>query len=313
MIENVLNYGGDATQSHLTSSLFYKDTAGSMGPVEANLGYVKRRAIARRGAFDMESHIHADIFNQDKYLINGVQMVVKFFRAKGEFALMKPATEQGIFKIKILEAVLMIRKLKMSSAILIAHSNALLRHTAKYPITRVEVKNITIPRDIMSTTLDNIFLGQIPQRVIVLFVDSVAFNGSTATNPFNFEHFQHTYLNVATDSSQHMTPLKPDYNAQLYISSYNTLFSATGVNFSDSGCTITHAEYASGYNMTIFDLTPDISSHLTHLNAQHSGSLRIEVQFAANLARAVTAIVFAEFNNLIEISKLREVSCDFSS
>lgn len=313
MIENVLNFGADATKSHLSTSLFHKDTAGHMGPVDTNAGYVQRRAIARRGEFDMESHIHADLFNQDKYLLNGVQMVVKFYRSKPEFALMKAATDGGNYKIKIHDAVLIIRKLKMSPALLIAHSNVLLRHTAKYPITRVEVKNITIPQNIMSTTLDNIFLGQIPQRVIVLFVNSASFNGTLATNPFNFEHFNHNYLTVATDSSQHITPLKPNYASQLYVSSYNTLFAATGVNFSDSGCTITHSEYASGYNMTVFDLTSDITSHLPHLNAQHSGSLRIEVQFATTLPQAVTAIVFAEFNNLIEISKHREVSCDFST
>lgn len=313
MVENVLNFGSDATKSHLSTSMFYKDSAGHMEADENNSGYIKRRGIARRGVFDLESHIHADIFNQNKYMISGVQMGVKFYRAKPEFALIKLATDATNYKIKIHEAVLIIRKLKMNPALLVAHANAMLRHTVKYPITRVEVKNITIPRDIMSTTLDNIFLGQIPQRVIVLFVDSASFNGSMTTNPFNFEHFNHTYLTVATDSSQHQTPLKPNYAANLYISSYNTLFTATGVNFSDSGCTITHDEYASGFNMTVFDLTSDITAHEPHLNAQHSGSLRIEIQFAANLTRAVTAIVFAEFNNLIEISKLREVSCDFSS
>jgi hypothetical protein len=186
------------------------------------------------------------------------------------------------------------------------------KYTAKYPITRVEVKNITIPKDIQSP-LENVCLGILPSRIVISFVESSAFNGTYTTNPFNFEHFNHNYLNVVTDSSLHITPLKPDYQNDLYIQSYNTLSSATGINFGDSGIHITRYDFANGYNFNIFDLTPDISSHEPHLNAQTSGALRIEVQFRETLKKPITAIVFMEYNNIIEIDRNRRVTLDYSA
>lgn len=313
MIENLLNYGAEAKQTHLTTSLFYKDTAGSMSAEEGNEGYVKRRAFAQQGVFDMEGHVHSDIFNQSKYMLNGVNIVLKFYKARPEFALITKDDDNNKYKIKITEAVLIVRKIKMSPAILIAHANTMLKFSARYPITRVEIKNITIPKDLQNYSLDNVFLGQLPQRIVVLFVDAVSFNGTLKTNPFNFQHFNHTYLTTATDAALHVTPLKPNYTSKLFISSYNTLFTATGVNFADTGSNITREEYANGYNITVFDLTPDISAHEPHLSAQSSGSLRIEVQFEKNLTKAITALVFAEFSNIIEIDRFRQVSIDYAA
>lgn len=312
-IDNILNYGSDARESHLTTSLFYKDTAGAMGACDANIGYKKRNSFATGGEIDLESHIHSDIFNQNKYLLNGVQMGIKFYKSRPEFALMTTEGDTVKYSIKITDAVLIIRKVKMSPALLVAHATTMLKHSARYPITRVEVKNVTIPRGIQSTSLENVFLGQMPQRIIVGFVDSDAFNGSLTTNPFDFQTFNHNFLNVATDSTLHITPLKPNYKSKLYITSYNTLFTQTGINFTDSGVNISREEYPNGYNFSIFDLTPDISAHESHLSAQSSGSLRLEVAFADNLNKPVTCIIFAEFSNLIEIDRHRQVTTDYAT
>lgn len=313
MIERLLNFGVDAKATHLTTALFYKDTAGHMNAAEGNTGYMKRLEYALAGEIDMESPIHSDIFNQNKYLLNGIQMVMKFFKAKPEFALITTAADTNQYKIKILEAVLLIRKLKIAPAVLVAHANTLLRHPARYNIVRCELKSMTIPSNIQNTTLENIFLGQLPQRIVVVFVNAAAFNGNLKSNPFNFEHFNHNYLNVSTDSNLHITPLKPNFTSKLYVSSYNTLFTNTGINFSDSGSDISREEYANGYNMSVFDLTSDITAHEAHWGAQSSGSLRIEVQFEKSLTSPITAIVFAEFNNLIEIDKHRQITLDYSA
>lgn len=52
-----------------------------------NTSFEKRLEIALNWVFDKGSHIHSDIFNQNKYMVNVVQTVLKFFRAKSEFAL----------------------------------------------------------------------------------------------------------------------------------------------------------------------------------------------------------------------------------
>jgi hypothetical protein len=312
IIENLLNYGHDAYESHLQSSLFIKDTSGHMDFSNSNAGFLSRRALSQT-EFDMESHIHSDLFCQNKYLLNGVQMVVKFYRAPNKFALMTSTTDTTIYKIKITEATLLVRKVKVNPAVVLAHNIALAKFTAKYPIKRVDVKNITLTKGIQDVFLENVCLGILPSRLVIGFVKSSAFNGSITSNPFNFEHFNNTYINVITDAEHQVTPLEPNYGKNQYMPSYNSLFAATGINFNDSGVMISRNEYPKGYNLSVFDLSPDISSHEPHLNTAKSGALRISLKFSKVLAEAVTAIVYLEFDNLIEIDRYRQINLDYST
>lgn len=95
---------------------------------------------------------------------------------------------------------------------------------------------------------------------------------------------------------------------------YHTLFSGTGVHFLNEGNDITREEYADGYCLMAFDLTPDLSANLSsQWNLVRHGSLRMEVCFETALVKTVNCIVFAEFDNVIEIDKNRNVTVDYNS
>ena len=48
-----------------------------------------------------------------------------------------------------------------------------------------------------------------------------------------------------------------------------------------------------------------------HLNLQQQGNIRIEIKFAEAIKKIISVFVYAEFENIIEISKTRHVLCDF--
>ena len=83
---------------------------------------------------------------------------------------------------------------QLPQSIILAHEKALSKTIAKYPLTRVEVKAITMHSGIHEGTLDNVILGQLPKRIIVGFVENKAFNGDKNLNPFNFKNFHINYL-----------------------------------------------------------------------------------------------------------------------
>ena len=58
-----------------------------------------------------------------------------------------------IFKVKILEASLIIRRVKISPGLLLSHANTLAKTPAKYPITRVEIKSFILKTGIMEKLL----------------------------------------------------------------------------------------------------------------------------------------------------------------
>ncbi|KAJ8018759.1 hypothetical protein HOLleu_43082 [Holothuria leucospilota] len=322
-METLLSYGPDAKHSHLTSALFYKDTAGRMDrpdPTAAgdavNHGLHKRYALTKGSkTVDMLGPVHSDIFFQDKYLLNGVDMKLKLIRSKDTFCLMSDDVDVE-YKVVVKEASLFVRKVKLNPGVTLAHARALEKATAKYPIRRVVTKVFSVPTGNMSFVQDHIFLGQLPKRLIVGCVRNTAFNGSYQQNPFNFDHFGTNFLAVYMDGEQiPYKPLKPTFTADgsgNYIRAYHTLFSGTNKMNQDEGNAISRKDYPGGYTLYAFDLTPDLSSG-GHYNLVKQGNLRMEMQFQQPLPTTVNVIVYAEMDNVIEIDRARNVVFDYTS
>jgi hypothetical protein len=313
-LENLLNYGFDSKHGHLQSSFWYKDTAGHMNASAENAGHEKRKQLSENGrVMDLFGNIHCDIFNQDKYLLNGVELGIKFIPAKPQMFLMSDQAAPNC-TFEIILAELFVRKVKINPTIMLGHAEGLLINSAKYPINRVDIKTFTLPAPIMSKSLDNVYIGTLPKRCIIGLTRNSGFNGSFASNPYEFQNFNLNFLSLYVDSVQIPSkPFTPNYNNGIYMREYCSLYSGTGIHYSDHGLDISHAEFPSGYTLYSFDLTPDLSCNDSSWNLQKNGSLRIELRFAAALEESITVIVFSEFDSLIEIDKNRQITLDYSS
>ncbi|XP_025986351.1 uncharacterized protein F54H12.2-like [Solenopsis invicta] len=315
-IEALLNYASPVKTSHLTSCLLDADSPGYMDQlvdsVTPNKALLRRaRYVKGERALDLIGHLHCDVFNQDKFLINGVEVRMRLVRSKDSFCLME---NNSLSKIRILDASLLVRRAKISPGVLLAHARMLSKTTAKYPLTRVEVK--TIHSGLVGESIDNVILGQLPKRIIVGFVDNKAFNGDRKLNPFNFKNYGINFLSLYVDGMQIPSrPLQPNFSIEepLYIEAYHTLFSGTGIHFLNEGNSISRDDYSNGYCLFAFDLTPDLSANCAeHWNLVKHGSLRLEVRFEKSLNVTVNCIVYAEFDNVLEIDSSRQVIVDFS-
>lgn len=309
-IETLLNFGSSAKKTHLTSRLWYKDTAGKFNDFKDNDGLVKRSSFIKGSkTVDLMSSIHHELFASDKLLINGVEMRLKFHLNKDAFHLM---SEDTSVKTHILDATLFVRKVRIKPELHLGYSRALERSNLKYPLNRVEIKNITIPAGVISRTIDNLYLGTLPKRVAIGFVSNAAFNGDFGKNPFFFENHDLNFLQLYVDSQQiPTTALQPDFKNNLFIPAYRTLFEGTGINHQDVGNDISREEYAHGYFLTVFDLTADQSASSNHWSIQRNGSFRIEVRFNATLTGPVDMILYSENDSLMEITRDRNVITDF--
>lgn len=152
-----------------------------------------------------------------------------------------------------------------------------------------------------------------PKRLIVGFVSSDAVNSSIHRNPFNFQHYNVSNIMITSDSQTQIRPVKTDYKKNLYLQAYLSLFECCGIYFTDTGNAIKREDYPHGYALTGIDLSEDLSASSNHWALPRQGSLRIDLQFATPLPEAVTVLVYAEFDSLIEIDKNRAVSLDYPS
>lgn len=316
IIETLLSYGQDSQRGKLTAQCFYKDTAGHMNEAHGrNTGAVSRGDLVRGDGkeVDMIGCVHSDIFYQNRYLLTGVNVKLRFLRSSPEFCLTTGVETK--FKVNISNATLYVRKVRLAANVALAHEKRLLSSTAKYPVTRVECKVMSIPQGNSDYVHENLFLGQLPKRMVLSMVRTRAFNGDAHKNPFNFEHMDVKNISVHLDGRQiPWAPLTPDIANDLTVRSYYTQFTAGSSVISDGGQRLRRDEFAKGYAFFCFDLTPDLSSGCgTHINLVKQGTLRLKLEFANALPEPVSVIAYSEFDNLIEINKDREVIHDYKS
>ncbi|XP_035221034.1 uncharacterized protein F54H12.2-like, partial [Stegodyphus dumicola] len=212
----------------LNERLVSSNTAGRMNVFDhkdsqPNEGFIQRAEMFKLSAsVDMIGRLHLDMFHQEKLLLNMVDMKIKLIRSKPEFCLLGA----GEYKVLLENASLFVRKVRVSPGVVLGHAKALEKSTAKYPINRVLCKAYSIPTGNMSFVQDNIFVGQMPNRIVVACIDNDAFNGSYKKSPFEFKHYNINFIGVYVDGQPvPHNPLQPNFGTRA-VSSQIPIFQA---------------------------------------------------------------------------------------
>ena len=105
--------------------------------------------------------------------------------------------------------------------------------------------------------------------------------------------------------------LQPDFGHGLSVREFHSITAGIGKFNADEGNGVTRSDYPRGYTLYAFNLTPDLSDG-DYLTLQKQGSLRIEIHFGTALAESVDVFTYAEFDNVIQVDKHRNVVYDHS-
>lgn len=314
IIECLLNYSHDTLDTQFSTALFCKDTAGEMNvadPGGNNAGLAARAAYTQDGRIvELIGPVHSDIFFQEKLMMNGIDMSLKFIRAKNEFAIMSSAQNPN-FAVQIINASMFIKKVSVAPTIRLAHGRALQRANAKYAIDRVALKSFSIPAGTRVSNHDNLYLGQIPKFLIVGFVDNEGYTGSYTHNPFNFEHCNTEFITLYADGQCFPAkPFQPLFERRQFVREYYQLVQTTGRHLKDRSLAITREDFGAGYTLFCFNLEAD-GGHSGNVSLIKTGNVRLEVRFRAALQRTVNLVCYAVFDSIIEISNRRQVLLDY--
>ena len=280
---------------------------------ERNFGLEKRASSTDDGAtVELIRRIHSDVFFQDRFMLNEVNVRVSPVRNKDSFCIMSDEAH-ACYKVKVISAVLLVRKVQLSPSVFLAHAKAHASGWLNTPIRRVVCKTFTISAGNLNGNHEKLFTGQLPTRLVIGCVDNDAFNGSNAKNTYNFKNFTLSEISIHLDgNTQPIRPLKPNYAGRQYIQVFMSLFSGTGKENRNEGNDNTREDYPKGYALYAFDFSPDLAEE-GHFNLAKQGTVRVELKFEAALPNTVTVVAYAEFENVIEIHGNRNVIYDFGS
>lgn len=233
MIETLLNYSPELLKCQFNAGLFYQDTEGAMdlhvilnGP---NRGLTQRaRFSAESKEFQVLGPLHADIFFCERLLLNSVDVRVKLTRGSDAFCLMHAANRE--YRLH----VFYVKKVTVAPAVHIGHSAALIKSNALYPLSRINLKTFSIPANSRICTQENLFLGTLPNYIVLGLVNHEAFKGSSNLNLFNFIHCDLEYLVICQDGRQiPAKPFQPQFENNQCVREYYNLFSSTGRHLKD--------------------------------------------------------------------------------
>jgi hypothetical protein len=317
-LESFLGFTFDAKVSHLTSQGWNQEDTDEQVKLEDKAkSFLKPTTISTDGkgkSIELMGKLFLDLAFQPKALIGGVNMKITLIPNDKAFYLWNldgTITPTVTFE----KASLFVSKSKVAQPIVEAHNLALTKGTAKYPITRGYVKAFTINTGSLDVNIDNAFSGQLPKRLFVMLVSNEAFNGHIKKNPYNFEHFNLNYITASIDGIQYPSiAYTPDYANDLYMREFVGLYDTLKSLSTDSIPCIHRKEFSKGNAIYGFDFGNENCEDCHKsgfIDVIRRGSVRVQMRFSAALTENVSALMYAEFDNLIEINTNRQAITDF--
>ena len=313
-LETELNYGSDAKSSHLNACIYSKDIPYDQIDTDQNTGLQTRASFYRYSVLVQTiAPLHCDLFSQNKYMLNNVDLRLTLYRNSDDFCLMSPAAAER-YKIHVENMKWCVQTVEISKSVGLALERTLTKYAAKYPIRRVEIRTVHIDAGRRQTPLNAVFNGQVPRRIIFGCVDGDAYQGTYGKSPFNFKHYNITEVSVvAAGKTYPQKPLLLDFDNNRFAEAFIQLFEGLGISDEDKGNGISLKSYKLGSCLFAFDLSPDHDDG-NHWDLVRDGSTTINIRFGAAVpAGGIEVVVYAEFDNLITIDQNRHTFIDYKA
>ena len=249
----------------------------------------------------------ADICNQDRLILPGVDVDIKLWPTRDEFRLI---THPVGLRCKLLidEIYLNVCKVNVSPEVMMGHNAALEIADSIYPFARTDIRTFNIAEGNFGMNIEDIWQGEVPTRLVVGFVKSQAYNGDYHLNPFHFEHFDVSDIGFFVNGEATPRPAyKLDIENGIYLQGLNSLYKITGKTMENSDIGITREMYQQGYTLIGFDVDPTTSPDFRYVGKPHEGHTKLEIRFKRGLPTPVTVILYATFPENMTIDQARNV------
>ena len=308
-LETLLSYDEDIAKTRLVAENWIKDTVShyddfSVAGGGTNLGFKARATrFATSNVVTMIGRPHIDLFHQDKDLPPGCDMKLRLIPSTDAFAIEKDHGTAEAFQIKITSARLLVRTKELSPTIQLAHERMLQTHNIRLPFTKVAMKTLNIPVGVTSIEFDNLYTGQIPDRILVGLLGDDRMNGDYEHNPFGFAHFNLSHIVLKVNGEQYpRLPYQPNFARSDYIREYLGLLEALNLDIGPKTIDLSPSDWANACPIFMFRIAP---SGLPSI--PRTGTARLDLKFTGATGQAINVLLYAEYPAIVEIDRDRNV------
>lgn len=318
-LQLLLNSTKESQETYFRVNGWLKDKAPFLNAEMKSDGSCENNALLERrteyftsddgiGEFFIKPHVGITFL--DKCIIPYTDLEFELARHdNSDFYLMHKGTSHD-FNIEILEARFWVQRYKCNPNFVSDVEKMLFEHPLEYRINDSYMNNFSIPQGISNYSNDNLFYnGNIPQRVIFLFVPTASFNGNATKNPFNFQHLKIQSFRLMKNGLLYPTPeIVTNFQTQPYqfIPAYNLFMKSIGADYNSHTTSITPFEYHNGFYINSFLMTPDQESGSDLVSQTLPSQIRVELRFAEPLTEPIQMLVYFENQTSLIINAKRE-------
>ena len=309
--KTVMQFTPAAQSSQMQAMGWYKDEAGKFDDKTSKGFKARQDLVGDSKSIELLGPLFFDFFNQERHLINGTPLTIKLTPNKAEFLLNAYGTSK--FKVSLNKVIVYAERLEMNPSVINGHAMGLKNQNARYFINHTDLLTYTIPKGQKSYIKDHLFSDIAPKMIMIAMMDNDAYNGTYAKNPFHFKDYGLNRLALSRDGK--FIPgfaLQPDFTNKQYLREYVQTMRTFDYWNTDDTNGLTPSEWAGGYLIYAFDLTPDkeISSSCLHGNL--GNNLRLELNFSTALPNTINLLVYAISDSQIEVTQLRDIITHFN-
>ena len=312
-ISSLIQFHPSAKKTHMQAWGWNEDEPGKF-EAEANEGY-KFRVKETEGTKEWELYgpLFLDMTRQSRYLLPKTDLRFKLIPSKDDFVLhCLDATKTDVIA-EITKCILYVRRIRVNDTVISGHNVGLKKDNAKYLLNHIDIKTFTITAGVTSVIKDRLYMSQAPKMLIVGLLEHDAFNGVKTKNPFNFQHFNLNKVGLYRDGE--LVPgqiYTPDYTKGHFVRSYVHAMRALNYFNTDDSNGLTLEHFEKGYNLYMFDLTPDANVEASYRSPLSFSNLRLELGFAKPVVKPLTAVLYASFDAKAAMTELRDVVLNYN-
>lgn len=304
-----LSYPLHVKNSYLATIGYYED--GTNQSSEADKGVAKRRELFKHGrSAQFITKIDSDLFNQDLYLVNNVEIDIEIMPQDDNFLILTPTTNTNDYVMDIISCKLYVKNIDLMDGLALDITRRLETTPTRYAIRKSMTKSLFITEGRTEVNA-NLFTEQVPRRIILGMVENSAYVGNKHLSPFQFKPFGVREISItANGHSYPSVPYDLNFDAMKFMRPFHDCNECLGFANTYESNGITPDKYKEGWCLFVFNLTNSLEDDQC-FDLIKNGTSAVNIKFNTAIpSGGVTLIAMGEVDALIMMDKNRTLTSD---